>query len=238
MENNKRFSGKPISDQILQYYKVNDVRKFQFSRPYRRKDSTSESGNEFASLWLERTTMTTTYPLPGILRWFPVGSTEVCHLSPLQNAIETMETSNKSLKDLVRAHHREKTLNLGPLSLKLNGKQYSCNLSVYISYIILFQGIVDPAVMGGIVNYEKAFFNSDYVEKHAEDDILIDKLKDLIAEQIPLLEFGIQVHKERAPPSLAPLQQKLEECFAQMKISIEEKYGKRVYKRYDSELDH
>lgn len=82
--------------------------------------------------------------------------------------------------------------------------------------------------MGGIVNYEKAFFNWEYTEKHPEDEVLLEKLKDLIAEQIPLLEFGIQVHKDRAPPSLSPLQQKLEECFADMKISVEEKYGKRV----------
>lgn len=123
MENNKRFSGKPISDQILQYYKVNDVRKFQFSRPYYQKDPDSENGsNDFANLWLERTTMYTTYPLPGTLRWFPVSSSEVYQLSPLQNAIETMETANKQLKDLIRAHHRDKSLNLGPLSLKLNGK--------------------------------------------------------------------------------------------------------------------
>lgn len=135
MENNKRFSGKPISDQILHYYKVNDVRKFQFSRPYRRKDSTSDNGNEFGSLWIERTTMVTTYPLPGILRWFPVGSSEVCQLSPLQNAIETMERANKSIKDLVRAHHRDKALNLGPLSLKLNGQSSLCITSIMLLVI-------------------------------------------------------------------------------------------------------
>lgn len=86
--------------------------------------------------------------------------------------------------------------------------------------------------MGGIVNYEKAFFNNEYQEKHPDDTVLIDKLKNLIAEQIPLLEVGIQVHKERAPPSLLPLQQKLEECFTTMKINAEEKYGKRVRNIY------
>lgn len=89
-------------------------------------------------------------------------------------------------------------------------------------------GIVDPAVMGGIVNYEKSFFIPEYLENHPDDEILIKKLKDLIADQIPLLEFGIQVHKERAPPSLGPFQQRLEECFAEMQTSVIEKYGKRV----------
>lgn len=119
---NKRFSGKPISEQILRYYKVNDVQKFQFSRPYYKKDPGSENDNEFASLWLERTIMTTTYPLPGILRWFPVQTTATSQISPLQNAIETMEAANKTLKNLALAHHRDKSLPLNPLSLKLNGK--------------------------------------------------------------------------------------------------------------------
>lgn len=118
---NKRFSGKPISDQILQYYKVNDVKKFQFSRPFHKKESEKNGENEFATLWLERTVMTTTYSLPGILRWFPVNTAVTYEISPLQNAIETMEESNKTLRKLILAHHRDKTLNLNPLSLKLNG---------------------------------------------------------------------------------------------------------------------
>lgn len=82
--------------------------------------------------------------------------------------------------------------------------------------------------MGGIMNYEKAFFDSDYLQKHPEDEVLIEKLKDLIADQIPLLELGIQVHRERAPASLGPFQSRLEDCFTDMKASVEEKYGKRV----------
>jgi dedicator of cytokinesis protein 1 len=60
--------------------RVNDVQKFRFSRPFHRKDPLRPPGgdgeNEFASLWLERTVLVTSYPLPGILRWFPVTSTD------------------------------------------------------------------------------------------------------------------------------------------------------------------
>lgn len=60
--------------------------------------------NEFASLWLERTVLVTSHPLPGILRWFPVVSSETFLVSPLMNAIETMENTNTILRDLVLAH--------------------------------------------------------------------------------------------------------------------------------------
>lgn len=90
------------------------------------------------------------------------------------------------------------------------------------------KGIVDPAVMGGIMNYETAFFTPEYIENNTDDDMLIQKLKDLIAEQIPLLEVCIQIHGERSLPSLHGLQKRLENCFETMKESVVEKYGKKV----------
>lgn len=74
------------------------------------------------------------------------------------------------------------------------------------------------------------------MEKHPEDVDLINTLKDLIASQIPLLDIGIQIHGQRAPPSLAPLQKRMEEQFYEMKIRIEEKYGKKVCPYYSDWL--
>nr|CAD7571981.1 unnamed protein product [Timema californicum] len=129
-------------------------------------------------------------------------------VSPLRNAIETMEGSNRTLRDLIVAHRSDPSLQLNPLSMKING-------------------IVDAAVMGGITNYEKAFFQPEYSETHADDAASIDKLKDLIASQIPLLEVAIQLHRQRAPVSLGPFQQRLEECFSDMQTHVEHNYGKK-----------
>lgn len=46
--------------------------------------------------------------------------------------------------------------------------------------------------MGGTSNYEKAFFTEKYARNHPSDDEKIRQLKDLIADQIPLLGTGIQ----------------------------------------------
>lgn len=96
------------------------MQRFRFSRPAPRKDIvavtsgtiekdketnvTTGNSNEFASLWLERTVLVTSYPLPGILRWFPVISSETYLVSPLRNAIETMEATHSALRDLIIAH--------------------------------------------------------------------------------------------------------------------------------------
>jgi dedicator of cytokinesis protein 1 len=206
-EKKHRFSGKPVSEQIVNYYLVNDIQKFTFSRRFNRKDPFIDDKNEFGHLWLERTELSTTYPLPGILRWFPVSKTTVHEISPLRNAIETMERANKNLKNYVVLYNGDKDMQINPLSLILNG-------------------ILDAAVMGGIKNYEEAFFTEEYETHHKEDEVLLQKLKDLIADQIPLLELCVRIHKEKAPENLQPLQKRFEDCFAKMQESVVVKYGK------------
>ncbi|XP_046628912.1 dedicator of cytokinesis protein 1 isoform X2 [Neodiprion virginianus] len=226
-EKKHRLSGKPVTaEAVLRHHRVNNVQRFRFSRPAPRRNSTitssstpsekdakdKDSGNnanEFASLWLERTVLVTSYPLPGILRWFPVTSSKTYLVSPLQNAIETMEATNKDLRDLIIQYRADSTLTLNPLSMKLNG-------------------VLDPAVMGGVDNYEKAFLNPEYRDSHADHSSELLKLESLIAEQIPLLGIGLELHKARAPTELGPFHQKLDQCFSAMRAHVEGKYGKRT----------
>lgn len=57
-------------------------------------------------------------------------------ISPLENAIETMQLTNENINNIVQQHMNDPNLPINPMSLLLNG-------------------IVDPAVMGGFANYEK-----------------------------------------------------------------------------------
>lgn len=136
----------------------------------------------------------------------------IFQISPIEYAIETMELTNKAIRDLIIAHRNDENLPINPLSMKING-------------------VVDPAVMGGHGKYEEAFFTPEYLERNSLDEHLIDKLKDLIASQIPLLEIALSVHKSKAPADLLPFHDRLEKCFAEMKDGVESKYGKRVRKK-------
>ncbi|XP_014208352.1 dedicator of cytokinesis protein 1 isoform X2 [Copidosoma floridanum] len=209
-EKKHRLSGKPVTaEPVLRYHRVNNVQKFRFSRPAPRNgEKDKEAANEFASLWLERTLLATSHSLPGILRWFLVVSSETYLVSPLENAIETMEATKAALRDLIVSHRSDSSLPLNPLTMKLNG-------------------ILDAAVMGGIDNYEKAFLNVEYKESHPEEMKNLERLENLIAEQIPLLGIGLQVHKARASPELGALHQRMEQCFVSMRTEVEAKYGRR-----------
>ncbi|TNN73880.1 Dedicator of cytokinesis protein 1 [Liparis tanakae] len=145
------------------FYTVNEVHKFQYSRRARKGEN--DPDNEFANMWIERTTYTTAYKLPGILRWFEVKSVSMEEISPLEIAMETMQLTNEKISSMVQRHLTDPNLPINPLSMLLNG-------------------IVDPAVMGGFTNYEKAFFNDKYIQEHPEDLEKIEKLKDFIAWQV------------------------------------------------------
>uniref|UniRef100_UPI001EAEF03D dedicator of cytokinesis protein 1-like n=1 Tax=Oncorhynchus gorbuscha TaxID=8017 RepID=UPI001EAEF03D len=128
-----KFQNKPVSEQIVSFYMINEVYQFQYSRPVRKGEK--DPDNEFSNMWIERTTYTTAYKLPGILRWFDVRSVSTEEISPLENAMETMQLTNEKISNMVQRPEPTQPSHQ-PLSMLLNG-------------------IVDPAVMGGFTNYEK-----------------------------------------------------------------------------------
>lgn len=79
--------------------------------------------------------------------------------------------------------------------------------------------------MGGIKNYEDTFFTEAYSLHHPQDEQLVQKLKDCIANQIPLLELCVQIHKECIPVTLQPLQDRLDSRFSLMKEDVVKNYG-------------
>uniref|UniRef100_A0A5F8G9N0 Dedicator of cytokinesis 5 n=1 Tax=Monodelphis domestica TaxID=13616 RepID=A0A5F8G9N0_MONDO len=198
------YKDKPVPEQILNYYRANEVQQFQYSRPFRKGEK--DPDNEFATLWIERTTYTTAYTFPGILKWFEAKQITTVKISPLENAIETMELTNEKISNSVQQHAWDRSLSLHPLSMLLNG-------------------IVDPAVMGGYSNYEKAFFTEKYQQEHPEDQDKIELLKRLIALQMPLLGEGIRIHGEKLTEQLKPLHDRLTTCFRELREKVEKLYG-------------
>ncbi|XP_069712798.1 dedicator of cytokinesis protein 2-like isoform X2 [Phaenicophaeus curvirostris] len=201
-----RFKGRSIPEQITNFYKANHVQKFSYSRPFQK--GPKDPDNEFATMWIERTTFLTAYPLPGILRWFVVTSTSTTTISPLENAIETMMRTNEKIMSEINRHQNDPNLPVNPLSMLLNG-------------------IVDPAVMGGFAKYETAFFQESYLQEHPEDVGNVEKLKDLIAWQTPLLAEGIRIHGQKVTEDLRPFHERMEQCFVQLRAKVESQYGVR-----------
>ena len=71
------------------------------------------------TLWLERTTMTISNSLPGILRWFEVVHSFVEEIPPVRFACETMETVNAELRQLNKLYKADPKRSINPLSMRL-----------------------------------------------------------------------------------------------------------------------
>uniref|UniRef100_A0A672NSS4 Dedicator of cytokinesis 3 n=1 Tax=Sinocyclocheilus grahami TaxID=75366 RepID=A0A672NSS4_SINGR len=178
-----------VPDRIKSFYRVNNVRRFRYDRPFHK--GPKDKDNEFKSLWIERTTLILTHPLPGISRWFEVDKRELIEVSPLENAIYVVENKNQELRTLISQYqHKQLHGNINLLSMCLNG-------------------VIDAAVNGGIARYQEAFFDKEYISSHPEDTEKITQLKDLMQEQVHILGMGLAVHEKLVHPEMRPLHKKL-----------------------------
>uniref|UniRef100_A0A2K6GIU3 Dedicator of cytokinesis 3 n=1 Tax=Propithecus coquereli TaxID=379532 RepID=A0A2K6GIU3_PROCO len=188
-----------VPDRVKSFYRVNNVRKFRYDRPFHKGPKDKE--NEFKSLWIERTTLTLTHSLPGISRWFEVERRELVEVSPLENAIQVVENKNQELRALISQYqHKQVHGNINLLSMCLNG-------------------VIDAAVNGGIARYQEAFFDKDYIIKHPGDAEKITQLKELMQEQVHVLGVGLAVHEKFVHPEMRPLHKKLIDQFQMMRAN-------------------
>uniref|UniRef100_A0A7N9AP90 Dedicator of cytokinesis protein 3-like n=1 Tax=Mastacembelus armatus TaxID=205130 RepID=A0A7N9AP90_9TELE len=189
-----------VPDRIKSFYRVNNVRRFRYDRPFHK--GPKDRDNEFKSLWIERTTLILTHPLPGISRWFEVEKRELVEVSPLENAISVVENKNQELRTLISQYqHKQLHGNINLLSMTLNG-------------------VIDAAVNGGIARYQEAFFDKEYISSHPEDTDKITQLKDLMQEQVHILGVGLAVHEKLVHPEMRPLHKKLIDQFQMMRSSL------------------
>lgn len=158
--------GVDVPDKVLSYYLVNDVRKFLLDRPVHKGSIDKE--NEFKSLWIERTTLVISEPLPSILRWFEVVEKNIVDLSPVEVACETVEKMNKELRHLISQYTADPKRTISPLSMRL-------------------QGVIDSAVNGGIYKYQEAFFCGNFTIENPDHSEHISILKASIVEQVTYL---------------------------------------------------
>ncbi|XP_033308506.1 dedicator of cytokinesis spg isoform X2 [Bombus vancouverensis nearcticus] len=198
-ENSLACRGAEVPERVVAFYLVNDVRKFIFDRPLHRGPVDRE--NEFKSLWIERTTLTTEAKLPGILRWFEVIEKRSELLAPVQYACETMLSVERELRRLVAQYTAEPNRNINPFSMRL-------------------QGIIDANVMGGITKYQEAFLTPEFARQNPDMVPHVNRLKSLILDQMSVLEAGLNLHGQIAPAGVQPLHKRLNERFTQLKQGL------------------
>nr|XP_021207510.2 dedicator of cytokinesis protein 3 isoform X1 [Bombyx mori] len=191
-------SGAP--DQVKRYYACNDVDTFLCDRPLQKPPI--DKDNEFKSLWIERTTLVTESPLPGILRWSEVVSRSVEEIPPVEFACETMEATERELRSLISQYTADPMRNINPFSMRL-------------------QGTIDANVQGGISKYEQAFLTSEFARSAApREAAAAAKLRRLVGSQLAVVDAGLALHGRLAPDEVKPLHRRLVERFNQLRQNL------------------
>ncbi|VVC93536.1 unnamed protein product [Leptidea sinapis] len=106
-------------EQVKRFYSFNDVNTFLSDRPLHKPPI--DKDNEFKSLWIERTTLVTENILPGILRWSEVVTRSVEEITPVEFACETMESTERELRNLISQYTADPSRNINPFSMRLQG---------------------------------------------------------------------------------------------------------------------
>lgn len=210
---NKFLKSTLVDERIIKYYQYNELTEYNFSRKLIKNNNTDGGPvlNEFACMWIERSEYRTAFPLPGLLCRSEIINKITYQLDPLKNAIDTMEKVNEKTRTIIFRY-------LGDMD----------NSNPIHSLLMHIKGIVSSDVQGGISKYEEAFFTQDKNDDYEEEDY--NKLKDLIADQIPLLDLAIKIANEKQQQTnqaMDGLYQHIVESFQKMRDDVEQKYGKR-----------
>lgn len=188
---------------------------FVYSKPVRvgRKISTNEfsviidnRSLTWQDLGLSKTFLTTEFQFPSIYRRSAIVKKETRVLSPIENAISSIEAKTMDISETVGMIEKsvkdgsEENVNISPLSMTLNG-------------------VIDAAVNGGITKYREAFLVGDEDNENYPKEMK-KKLKDALQEQLQVTGRALGLHASLCTPNMRGLQEKLEDFFVKMKAEI------------------
>ncbi|ELU05722.1 hypothetical protein CAPTEDRAFT_97079 [Capitella teleta] len=191
-----------VPNAVRNFYLVNEVDTFQSDRPFH--DGVKDPQNDFRSLHVDRTTVRIAQKLPGVLKWFEV--TECSHkiLTPIEVAIDAMGRVNQKLQNLIlRFSSPDAESSLNPMTMRLNS-------------------VMDAAVNGGIVKYERAFFAGNPDDMAQEYRQHVSTLREVFLDQVRILGSALALHKRLIPKEFNALHEHLETMYARLKRGIKE----------------
>ncbi|XP_059098752.1 dedicator of cytokinesis protein 3-like [Tigriopus californicus] len=173
------------------------ISKFVYDRPFHQ--GKRDKGNEFKTLWLERTSFQCNASFPGVLRWFEVVDSNLDLIPPIQHACETIQAKNLEIQHMIN----------DPLDQPIQKLSLS------------LQGVIDAAVNGGIFKYQEAFFAPEFINEHPEHGEEIPRLKRLMIDQVSILDQALKQHERLISPEVRPLHDHLISRWRNMKDSLE-----------------
>ncbi|KAJ7287715.1 C2 domain in Dock180 and Zizimin proteins-domain-containing protein [Mycena rebaudengoi] len=158
------FTNPDVPVSVRTYYEHSAINLFSSSRQVKK---IARSGTE--EIWVEKTYFSTEEAFPTVLRRSEVVGVEILEISPVENALNEVESKTKELA----------ALNLKYQALAKTAQHVSTN-----ALAMCLNSAVDAPVNTGISAYRQTFFDPEYVVRNPERAELVEKLKAAIDEQV------------------------------------------------------
>lgn len=154
--------------------------------------------HDIEETWIEKTYYTTEEAFPTVLRRSEVVGTKYIELSPLESALNEVETKTKELSTLHAKYSvlakTSQHVSTNPLAMALNSA-------------------VDTPLNTGISSYRQLFFNPDYIERYPERAELVEQLRAAIEEQVRVIDSCLRLHGLLCSPEFIPFHETLNKFF-------------------------
>ncbi|KAJ6239295.1 dedicator of cytokinesis [Anaeramoeba flamelloides] len=189
-----------IPDKVLKHRMEGQVNVFVYSKPFRK--TKIKSKNEFADLHIRNIYMIAENYFPTTCRRLKVNEIIIIEITPIQNGVNSIENKNEDLVSIITKYQIETIQNTNPFSMALNG-------------------VIDAAVNGGINMYVNAFLQDKYLKDYPSDENLVLKMKQLLVNQLYILNVGLSLHNRLCPDNFRPFHDKMKIQFDDMKEKLD-----------------
>ncbi|XP_074596119.1 dedicator of cytokinesis protein Ziz [Brevipalpus obovatus] len=179
----------PSEERVTEFEKVNNVNRFMFETPFVLSDPNKTHSNDCQEQCKKRTILTTKYHLPYVVKRVPIVSKTVQILSPIEVAIDEMESRVKQLEAVTFSDSPD----LKRLQLTL-------------------QGSISVQVNSGPLTYAKAFLK----EGNSHPPAKVSHLRQLYRQFISVCEIGLQLNERLIASDQHEYQQSLRKNFEEL----------------------
>ncbi|MBW0469397.1 hypothetical protein O181_009112 [Austropuccinia psidii MF-1] len=174
-----------VPSSVRSYYEHNATNTFSYSKPFNKDNVDS---NDSVHMWVEKTFLVCEAAFPTVLKRSEVVEIRVLEISPIENAIMSIEQKTKELESLQQRYLAlsktgEAKLNTNPLSMALNN-------------------LVDTPANSGIEAYKTAFLTPSYLERHPDQYQSVQILRQAIDHQTLVINKSLRLHEMLCPPEM------------------------------------
>jgi len=166
-----------------------NVKVFVHCIPFRK----SKSGNDLRDQHFLNTYVEVEDPLPGINHISPVIHTAEVEISSIENAIGQVAAKNRELLHIVIKHEMSSDFVTPSLSSYPTSSP-SLSPSPSPSNISQLTSVLQSAIESGVSGYKSAFFCAEYQQSSAQKVEQLQKLKEVLKEQVDIVERGLATY--------------------------------------------